>query len=199
MRERRGSMLRRSPVVAVCALLVLSGAALAQTPVPVPPPTATTPDPAPAPAPDPDRVVSEVDADTLAALVRREGVPQVDVLERSGANPLVTFRDPAGLRVNAFLLDCRTQASRSYCKAIHYGVCWTASEMRRPLPTAEELNTFNRERFIGWAVRREVAGQQAVCIHHAQVVEGGATLRSVTENIMAYGAVVNLFRQAFGL
>jgi hypothetical protein len=189
----------RFQIILACALLATFSVASAQTPVPVPPPTVAAPEPAPGPPPDPDRVVSEIDPDTLAALIRREGVPQVDVLERSGANPLVTFRDPAGLRVNAFLLDCRTQANRSYCKAIHYGVCWTASEMRRALPTAQEINTFNRERFIGWAVTREVAGQPAICIHHAHVVEGGSMLRSVTENIMAYGAVVNLFRQTFGL
>jgi hypothetical protein len=149
---------------------------------------------------DPARLVETVDVDTVRAVLAAQQVRDLDVTGREGDNPLVVFRDPGGLTVRVFLVDCaKTAGAATRCKGLHYGVCWTAAEWRRTLPTAQEINAFNVERFVGWAVLRDAAGQRGVCVHHAHMIEGGATLRSVTENILTFGSVVNVFRRAFSI
>lgn len=148
---------------------------------------------------DPERIVEVIDVDVFRALLEAHQVREIETTGRDQTMPRVSFRDPSGPFVNVILVNCRQVRELSQCRSLHYGVCWTAGEMRRAMPTAAEINTFNTDALAGWAVVRQIGGRPAACVHHAQVLEGGVRLKSIAENIATLGSMVERFRTAFGL
>lgn len=148
-------------------------------------------------APRPDTLFREIEADTLAAILRASGMTDVTARDQREAAPLVDFKGRGGLQINSRLLNCQRGNHPTRCQAIAFQICWNRQEFGRDLPDATAMNTYNLTRLAGWAILDGRGNEPRVCMRHAQVVSAGATAGNLAQNAQAVVAFAEAFRRQF--